>query len=391
MNPRPVQLDVYRLAIPMRGFDHAAARRKTAESVFVSIRYSDGYVGWGETLPRDYVTGETIETVLADLETLFKRCCDKGILDVAPGKLPQKVPAAIRRRCVNAAACALDIAGLRRFFHDLNNVDPQVLMALTNRARVRNYIDSHVSGVLGSTDPKKTLWRMRIMKFADIKDFKLKLGLGEEIDRQNLEIAYSQLRRGLLKGTHSLRVDVNGGWAKEDVPQKAAQLRKYGVCAVEQPCYCSAAELVEVARECKIPLMADESLLTLDDAQTLLAEPEKIWWNVRLSKNGGLLPVLELLELAQKNNVVVSLGCMVGETAILSAAQRRVLQLGPVPRFLEGNYGRYLLDDDIIPGRRSLMFGWAGSLRVLKGDGLGITPCPEKLKKYAKKIKTLTA
>jgi len=375
----------------MRGFEHAAARRKTAESVVVAMRYSDGYIGWGETLPRAYVTGETMETVPADIETLFKRCCDDGILDVAAGKIPQKVPTAVNNRCVNAAACALDLAGLRRFFADFNTVDPKILMALTNRARVRNYIDSHVSGVLGSANPQKTAWRLRIMKFADIKDFKLKLGLGEEVDRQNLDAVYSQLRRGLQKGTHSLRVDINGGWKKEDVPQKVAQLRKYGVCAVEQPCYCSAAELVEISRQCKVPLMADESLLTLDDARTLLAEPEKIWWNVRLSKNGGLLPVLELLELAQKSNVVVSLGCMVGETAILSAAQRRVLQLGPVPKFLEGNYGRYLLDDDIIPGRRSLMFGWAGSLRVLKGDGLGVTPCPEKLKKYAKKLKTLTA
>ena len=56
----------------MRGFEHAAASRDRAESVVVRLTLADGRAGWGETLPRPYVTGETLESVQADLaETLW--------------------------------------------------------------------------------------------------------------------------------------------------------------------------------------------------------------------------------------------------------------------------------------------------------------------------------
>ena len=134
---------------------------------------------------------------------------------------------------------------------------------------------------------------------------------------------------------------------------------------------------------------ADESILTERDAKTLLNAPKPIWWNLRISKNGGIVPTLKLMNLAVQREIPFTVGCMVGESSILSAAQRRLLQLGPFPRFVEGNYGRYLLMDDILTGRKSLRFGYAGSLRTLKGDGLGIEVSQEKLDLYAQHLKTL--
>ena len=61
---QPIQLDIYRTAIPMRSFEHAAASRSLAEAIVVRVSFSDGRCGWGETLPRPYVTGETLETVV---------------------------------------------------------------------------------------------------------------------------------------------------------------------------------------------------------------------------------------------------------------------------------------------------------------------------------------
>ena len=55
----PTRLHLYRTAIPMRGFEHAAARRELAEAIVVCLEFDDARVGWGETLPRPYVTGES--------------------------------------------------------------------------------------------------------------------------------------------------------------------------------------------------------------------------------------------------------------------------------------------------------------------------------------------
>ncbi len=390
MTPKCIQLDLYHTSIPMRGFDHAAASRSLAESILVKLTYDDGFVGWGETLPREYVTGETLDSVPDDIETvLWPACVEEGLLD--PTDTLRPIPTKAGRRCLNAAACALEVASLRRLFHDIHNISPTLMQQIAHRARLRTYIDTKVTGVLGSKDPAKTAKRFRLMRWFGLTDFKLKLGLGDDVDDENLRLVHKKLRRALAAGAATLRVDVNGGWDEDSTPQRVEALREFGVCAVEQPVYCPAAKLVSLAKKCSLPLIADESLLTDRHAKTLLAEPEKIWWNLRLAKNGGLLPTLRLMNEASLHNVTVILGCMVGESSILSAAQRRLLQLAPVPRFVEGNYGRFLLSDDLLPGRKSLTFSYAGNLKTLKDDGLGIRVCDEKIEKYAHHLKTLKA
>ncbi|NLG42285.1 MAG: hypothetical protein GX547_03490, partial [Phycisphaerae bacterium] len=54
---------IFRLAIPMRlRFDHAAAVREVADPIVLQISAAAPYahyVGYGETLARTYVTGES--------------------------------------------------------------------------------------------------------------------------------------------------------------------------------------------------------------------------------------------------------------------------------------------------------------------------------------------
>ncbi len=393
MPARPIQLDIFRTSIPMRSFEHAAAKREKTDAIVVRLEYDDGHVGWGETLPCKYVTGETLDRVPEDIEkTIWPKCLEDDLLTASesPGQIPNR----LGRRCLNAAACAVDIASLRRLLHDLHNISPNLMQRIARRPRIRTYIDSKVSGVLGSADPTSTAKRLWIMRWFGLTDFKLKLGLGKDVDCENLRVVYGKLRRGVRSGQCTLRVDVNGGWDADTTPERIEELKAYGVCVVEQPVFCSASKLLSLARRCSLPLMADESLLTERHAKTLLKEPDpskRIWWNLRLSKNGGLLPTLELMNLAAQNQVPFTLGCMVGESSILSAAQRRVLQLGPVPRFIEGNYGRFLLADDLLPGRKSLRFGYAGALRTLKGDGLGINVSQQKVYKYGEQVASLRA
>ncbi len=382
MSARPIQLDIFRTSIPMRGFEHAAAARNVAEAIVLRLQHDDGLVGWGETLPRDYVTGETLETVPADIEKLWQQCLTDGLLDW-PARDQQKIPAQLDGRCVNAAACALELASIGGW--------------LNERKDLLKKISARVSGVLGSISPDRTAKRLRLMRLFGLRDFKLKLGLGDDIDRENLQLVHGKLKRGLASGKFSLRVDINGGWDTDTTPDRVAELRQYGVCVVEQPVFCPADELVDLAQKCPLPLMADESVLTKEDAKILLrlsAETggrKKIWWNIRLSKNGGLLRTLELMNLAAENNVPISLGCMVGESSILSAVQRRALQLGPTPRFVEGNYGKFLLADDLAERNQSLRFGYGGRLRTLPAGGLGIAISEDKVKKYSQHLKTLMA
>ena len=364
MDSPPVQLDVYRTAIPMRSFEHAAARREVAEAVVVRLTLADGRCGWGETLPRHYVTGESLEGVVEDITGVLwpELCRDPST----------PLTRSIDGRCLNAAACALDLARLD---------------AGGGFAGVTGGIEARVSGVLGSADPARTGRRLRLMQWFGLRDFKLKLGFGDAIDAENLRVVCRRIGNGLRAGRCTLRVDVNGGWDADSAPARVAELRQCGVCAVEQPVFCTAERLVQLAGRCELPLIADESLLTRQDAVSLLAAPSRVMWNLRISKNGGLAPTADLARLAKESGVAWVAGCMVGESSILSAAQRRLLQAGLGPRFVEGNYGRLLLAGDLT--RRSLRFGYAGRLRPLSGAGLGVNVAAKKLARYGKLVATL--
>ena len=59
------QLSLSELHIPFRTtFRHASAERSETASVWVEAR-SEGFVGYGESCPRPYVTGETTESARA--------------------------------------------------------------------------------------------------------------------------------------------------------------------------------------------------------------------------------------------------------------------------------------------------------------------------------------
>ena len=387
MKPTPVRLYIYRTAIPMRSFEHAAASRDLAESVVVRLEFSDGQAGWGQTLPRSYVTGETIDSVVRDLaEVIWPLFVGRQWRQ--EGKNSPEIPVSDGAgRCINAAACAFDIAWIGRLFEYVEDIPAEVLTEIAGRTRPRREIDVAVSGVLGSAEPAKTAWRLRFFRLMGLTDFKLKLGLGDQIDSKNLLAVHRQIGRAVRRGRCTLRADVNGAWDADSTPRRIAELKYYGVCVVEQPVFCSAGELVELARRCELPLMADESLLTTEDAATLLEEPRKVWWNIRLCKNGGLVPSLRLARMAAENGVSFVAGCMVGESSILSAAQRRFLQLAPAVRFVEGNYGRMLLEADLTT--ESLRFGCGGKLKALTRPALGVLVDPVKVFRYSSLVKVL--
>ncbi|MCD6304034.1 MAG: hypothetical protein J7M21_03630 [Planctomycetes bacterium] len=384
MSIRCTRLDIYRTAIPMRSFEHAAASRSVAEAIIVRAEFSDGLAGWGETLPRRYVTGETLESVPADIEqVIWPVLAGRSWSD--PSALCGAIPVSAGGRCINAAACAVELACVDWLIR--SGRAGEIGLAPGPR---RAAPAVRISGVLGSADPARTARRLGLMRWFGLRDFKLKLGFGEEIDAENLRVVVRRIGRAVAAGRCTLRVDVNGGWDLDTAPQRIAELKALGVCAVEQPVSCPAGRLVDLARHCELPLMADESLITDADAGELLAEPRKVWWNVRISKNGGLLRAMSLIARAAEAGAVVLNGCMVGESGVLSGAQRRLLAwAGPRVRWAEGNYGRFLLSDDLT--RPSPRMGFAGRLRPIRTAGLVPAVEPAKLRRYGRRVAALRA
>ncbi len=62
-------LTAWHVRIPLKTtVRHASHTRQETDSVVVRCRMDDGSEGWGEGLPREYVTGETIDSALEQLD-----------------------------------------------------------------------------------------------------------------------------------------------------------------------------------------------------------------------------------------------------------------------------------------------------------------------------------
>ena len=83
----------------------------------------------------------------------------------------------------------------------------------------------------------------------------------------------------------------------------------------------------------------------------------------------------------------LQLGCQVGETAILSAAGRHVAAYLEDLLYAEGSYGSLLLKEDV--SENDITLGQEGKAPVLKGPGLGVKVCEDRLREYAHTITTL--
>ena len=68
------RLELIEVKIPFRfTFRHALAARSEGHGILVRVTATDGRIGFGECVPRSYVTGETIESVRETLTTHLAR------------------------------------------------------------------------------------------------------------------------------------------------------------------------------------------------------------------------------------------------------------------------------------------------------------------------------
>ncbi len=92
------------------------------------------------------------------------------------------------------------------------------------------------------------------------------------------------------------------------------------------------------------------------------------------------MPGLRLAAFARARGIAVQLGCMVGETSILSAAGVRFLEYAPGVSFCEGSFGALLMAEDVV--RRSVRFRWGGRPPRVGPAGLGVPVDPKLLEQH---------
>src|SRR5207248_2145791 len=154
--------------------------------------------------------------------------------------------------------------------------------------------------------------------------------------------------------------------------------------SVEQPlAHEQLAELAEVRRQlaglhAAVPIMLDESLCGMVDAERASELGACDLFNLRLSKCGGFIPTLRLAQFAQRHGLGYQLGCQIGETALLSAAGRHFASSVANLRYCEGSYDRHMVREALGTKDLTLRWGaWAPALPGPRAEPGGAGRCPE--------------
>ena len=290
-------IDIYHVAVPLKmKIRHASHERVTSDNLVVRATLDDGHVGYGEGVPRSYVTGETIETAFATLarfDTAQHLGRPRDYAEVVRRLDELRFPeteADPRGMAGNAARCALELAILdaygRRFGQSLGQAIPLVDapgLVLRPRPGWVRY-----SGAITAETPRrerKAAWMNRIFGF---KHVKVKVGVAGQDDPARL----AQLRR-ILGKRMDLRIDANEAWPASVVVERVRPLLAAAPSALEQPVpHAEVDALAEIRPRLGVPVMLDESLCGYPDATRAIERGTADLFNVRLSKCGGIVPTL---------------------------------------------------------------------------------------------------
>jgi muconate cycloisomerase len=376
---RVVEITAFLVRIPLRRpVRHASHTRSHTDNLVVRCVLEDGTEGFGEGVPREYVTGETAESALellqqSDVPSQLAPCRDfTAAVALAERLRLAPVPGDDRGCQGNAARCAQELALLdaygRHFRQPLSAV---TRLAADDLYEPRDWV--RYSGAITSAKGRKMFlaaWRMRVWRFRQVK---LKVGIPDYDDVRRLR----QLRRWLFR-SQDVRLDANEAWTPDEAITRIRELEPLGISAVEQPVpHADVRALADVRGQVRTPIMLDESLCSHIDGERAVADRTCDLFNLRLSKCGGFVPSLRLAQLARRHGLAYQLGCQVGETALLSAAGRHFASSVAGLRYVEGSYDRYLVREAL--GTEDLTFRWGGWAPALAEPGLGVRVDPAAL------------
>ena len=362
------QVEVMTVVVPFRiTFRHALAARSEGEAIFVRTVDAEGRAGFGESAPRSYVTGETIETVRETLHQILV----PPLLGVSFSSFDE-VEAALNHsldslpRNQHAAFCALELSLL----------DLAGKVFARSAGSVAGELESpeaRYSGVISAGGVEEALGWCKKISALGLREVKVKVGLSADADREILKGA-----RRILGDECSLRIDANCAWQPEEALRQLETYAPFRLDGVEQPLAADDIDgLAWLTKRSPVPVIVDESLASVGDGRLLIDKKACHLFNIRISKCGGLLGACRLRDMARQAGIGFMLGAQVGETAVLSAAGRHFATRSGGVRFCEGSFGRFLLEEDI--GTEDLTFGPGGKTPALGGHGLGVVVNEDRL------------
>lgn len=367
---RIVDMRVHCVSIPAKAVhSHGSGDVGGINVALCELMTDSGLTGWGEASPWPVFTG-TLEGAAAALHTHLR--------PLTIGRDPVRVEpimADASRALVghSEAKAALECALL-----DLAGQIAGLPIAELVGGRHRDSLPLSFSVANPDFDADREdiarIWE------SGVRIFKLKTGFaGHDFDLMRLET---------LRTTYGddirLRIDYNQGLPAYDAIRHIRDLEAFRPEFIEQPVKMNERDaLAAITRAVDAPIMADESVFDVGQAQSAAAARIADIFSLKTAKSGGVRRCMEIAAIARAAGIEVYGGCMF-ETSIAHMAGAHLMAAIPdltlgCEFYMSTFYAEADLAESPFPVKD-------GHVHVPKTPGLGAAPDPDMLARYRTRL-----
>ena len=274
----------------------ATGARVVAENVFVRITLRSSVRGYGEAAPFPEVGGEDRPSCLNTLARLAQPLVGQSIQNYRrmARQLADQAPEQ------PAARCGLETALLDAYCHATGIPMWQFWGGADIRPR-----ETDITIPIATADDTLALARHWHQK--GFRLFKMKVGKDVDEDIRRLETVHKVLSDVAFIG------DGNQGFSREECLAFADGVRRFGgkLLLLEQPVKRDDLEsLAHIRRTTGIPVAADESVRSLDDARRVVEQSAADYINIKIMKT-GVLEAAEIATFTLKAGLKLMIGGMI--------------------------------------------------------------------------------
>ncbi|WP_341201660.1 dipeptide epimerase [Planomicrobium okeanokoites] len=300
--------EIYAVNFPLKEpFIISYASYPSMAAIIVRLQTDDGLVGYGEAVPDEHVTGEQVDAAFEILKhVLAPQVIGQSPFDIE--HIHHKMDSAISGN--PAAKAAIDIA-----CYDL--MGKATGQPVYNLIGGKAHEHLQYPKVLSIEAPEIMADKAKKAVAQGFSSLKLKVGL----DDAALDIERIYAVREAVGEEMPIRIDVNQGWKTVGLAvQTINYLEGANLTWIEQPIRMGNIRgLAEVRRKVSTPVMADESVQTMEDVLEIIRLEAADYINIKLMKAGGIFPAIQMAKAAEAAGIIAQIGSMV-ESSVGSAA-----------------------------------------------------------------------
>ena len=296
------------ISVPLKTpFKTALRTVDSVEDIIVEIHTDSGQIGFGEAPPTGVITGDTKGAIVGALKDhIIKSLVGMDIENFEEIKLRLN-------SCIvgnHSAKAAVDIA-LYDLYGQLYHAPLYKMLGGYQKQIITDITISVNSPREMAEDSVDAIKR-------GFKTLKIKVGKDAAMDLERMKAI-----RKAVGYDVDLRIDANQGWSPKEAVKVLTDMEDAGLNIefVEQPVKAHDIEGMKfVTDHVAIPVLADESVFSPQDALSILQQHAADFINIKLMKTGGLYNALKICSIAEVYGVECMIGCMLEAKVSVNAA-----------------------------------------------------------------------